>query len=353
MLNSIPSPSASGFSLGPLTINVYGLMIALGVLAAVWLGRRRLAAAGHDPEFISDLALWVVPAGLIGTRMYHVATDWERLYSDGRWPDAFKIWNGGLGIPGGILAGVVVGVWYIKRRGVDLPMMMDVCAPCVPLAQAIGRFGNYFNQELFGRPTTLPRALEITKPGQLAEAQAKYPGATTFHPTFLYESLWNVGLVLVLLAIGRRNVWRRGKLLPAYVAGYFLGRMWVEELRIDTAARVFGDLRWNFVLSVAMVVIGLIWLSWGGLRSSPEERAARAAVRPWVKPTDDTSIEGASVDGPPDDEAQTDEVSGDEPVTDLSESAGEVEEQLAQSGPEFDGPRTEAPVTEPDRGDAH
>ncbi len=327
MLSSIPSPSANGFSLGPLTINVYGLMIALGVLAAVWLGRRRLAAAGHDPDFISDLALWVVPAGLIGTRVYHVITDWDRLYSDGRWwPDAFKIWNGGLGIPGGILAGVVVGIWYVKRRGVDLPLMLDVAAPCIPLAQAIGRIGNYFNQELFGRPTTLPWALEITNPGALAEAQAKYPGATTFHPTFLYESLWNIGLVLVLLAIDRRNVWRRGKLFPAYIAGYFLGRMWVEELRIDTAARVFGDLRWNFVLSVAMVVVGLIWLSRGGLRSSPEERAARAAIRPWVKPAEDLAPES-------------------------DPSTSEVDEQLTQSGPELDGPRTEVAVSEPDRGD--
>ena len=329
MLTSIPSPSNNTLELGPLAVNYYGLMIALGVLAAVWLARRRLEAAGGDPDFITDLALWAVPAGLIGTRIYHVVTDYNRLYcgppdcSGSLWPDAFKIWKGGLGIPGGIAAGFIVGIWYARRRGVRLRLLMDVAAPALPLAQAIGRWGNWFNQELFGRPTDLPWKLEIDpahRPIDLMD-QAYY------HPTFLYESLWNLGAAGLLILMGRKLKLREGKLFPAYVTLYFLGRMWVEELRIDQAARV-GDLRWNFVLSIIMVAVGIVWFAWGGIFASDEEIAEREE-RARVGKAEVAAARAAAEAG-----------------------SGGVEEPIAEDGPEVDRPGSEGAGADCDGGEA-
>ena len=268
----IPSPSSNELVLGPLRLHLYGLMIAIGVIAAVALVRRRWAAQGGDPEDVSSMAVWAVPAGLVGARLYHVITDWHRLYSGGRWwPAAFEIWHGGLGIPGGIAGGALAGVIYARHRGLDLPRFMDAAAPGLPLAQAIGRLGNYFNQELFGRPTTLPWAVEIDRAHRVANTpDPKYWAYATFQPTFLYEVVWNLAVVGVLVWLGRSRRLRPGKLFPAYLTLYFLGRMWVEELRIDTAARV-GGLRWNFVLSMVMVVVGAIWFAWGGIAARPED----------------------------------------------------------------------------------
>jgi len=156
MLASLPSPSQSVIELGPLTIRAYGLMIALGVVAAVMVSQRRWAARGGDPEDIATIAMWAVPAGLIGSRIYHVLTDWR--FDEG-WAEPFKIWEGGLGIPGGIAAGVLVGLWVIRRNRWDRPGLLDAIVPGLPLAQAIGRWGNWFNQELFGGPSDLPWAV--------------------------------------------------------------------------------------------------------------------------------------------------------------------------------------------------
>jgi prolipoprotein diacylglyceryl transferase len=256
VLSSIPSPSFN--QIGP--FRLYGLIIALGVLAAVWLAQKRYAARGGNPEDVSNIALWAVPAGLIGARLYHVITDWQKLYSGGRWwPDALQIWHGGLGIPGGIIGGTLVGYIYVRRKGLPAQILLDVGAPCIPLAQAIGRFGNYFNQELFGRPTSLPWGLRIDPEFR----PARYISESTFHPTFLYEALWSLGVVGVLLAIDRTHKLRNGKLFPLYLGGYFLGRMWVEELRSDPAAQI-GGLRWNFVFSIIMVVASAVWFFWQG-----------------------------------------------------------------------------------------
>jgi prolipoprotein diacylglyceryl transferase len=268
VLASIPAPPFN--AIGP--FRLYGLLIALGVLAAVWLGQRRFAARGGDPEEISNLALITVPAGLVGARLYHVITDYQRLYcgppkcEKSLWPDALQLWNGGLGIPGAIIGGFLAGYLYARAKKWDIPTLMDVAAPCLPLAQAIGRWGNYFNQELFGRPTDLPWGLQVDPPFRPLDASGapKFGNAETFHPTFLYESLWNIGVVVVLLAVDRRRRLRDGKLFPLYVGLYFLGRMWVEELRVDEAAQV-GSLRWNFVLSIVMVVLATIWFLWGGV----------------------------------------------------------------------------------------
>ena len=277
----IPSPSSNELVLGPLRLHLYGLMIALGVVAAVALGRRRWAARGGDPEDVSAMAVWAVPAGLIGARLYHVITDWPRLYSGGRWwPAAFEVWHGGLGIPGGVAAGALAGIVYVRRRGLDLPRFMDAVAPGIPLAQAIGRLGNYFNQELFGRPSTLPWAVEIDRAHRIANTpDQSYWDYATFQPTFLYELLWNLAVVGVLVWMDRSRRLRPGKIFPAYVSLYFLGRMWVEELRSDTAARI-GGLRWNFLLSLIMIVVGAIWFFWGGCAARPGDEFMLPTVAP-------------------------------------------------------------------------
>jgi len=250
MIASIPSPPDNALDLGPLELRAYGLMIALGVLAALWIARRRWAAAGHAPDDVSTIAVWAVPAGLVGARLYHVVTDFSRFR--GRWSHIPAIWEGGLGIPGGILAGVLCGVVIARRRGLDVPALLDAVAPALPVAQAIGRLGNWFNQELYGRPTDLPWALRID-PDHRPDGMA---GVATYHPTFLYEALWNLALAALLVWAGRRWRLRPGQLFAGYVAGYAAGRLWVEALRIDPATEVLG-LRVNIVVS-AVVLAGAV-----------------------------------------------------------------------------------------------
>ena len=258
-LASIPSPSDNTI----LGLRAYGLMIALGVLAAVWLSRRRWADRGGDPEDISTIALWAVPAGLVGARLYHVITDWKRYFPD-QPVDALKIWEGGLGIPGGIALGVAVGVLVGRRLGIRLPVGLDAVAPALPLAQAIGRLGNWWNQELFGRPTDLPWGLEIDP----ANRPAGYAEVETFHPTFLYEGLWNLALVALLVVLDRRRLLRPGNLIVVYVGGYALGRLWVEALRIDPASLVLG-VRVNIWMSAALLVGVAVVLAVRGVRRRP------------------------------------------------------------------------------------
>lgn len=230
MLSSIPSPSDGTLSIGPLSIHAYGLMIALGVIAAVWLAGRRLEkmGAGTRDQFTS-VAMWAVFAGVVGSRIYYIITDKTQPWKH---PEKWlQIWTGGLGIPGGLIAGVAVGVWVVKRKGISVPATLTAAAPAIPLAQAIGRWGNWWNQELFGRPTTLPWGLEIDD----AHLPSGYASGTLFHPTFLYESLWNFALCGVLLLIDRKVRLRPGRLMGVYVLGYSVGRFWVEGLRIDPA----------------------------------------------------------------------------------------------------------------------
>ena len=255
MLASIPSPSAN--TLGP--FHMYGLMIALGVVAAVELGRSRWRARGGNPDDLYAIAMWAVPAGLIGARLYHVLTDW-RSY-EGRWLDVFKIWQGGLGIPGGMALGIAVGVWVAHRRGARLPNILDAVVPALPLAQAIGRLGNWWNQELFGRPTSLPWGVRI----DASHRPLEYIGSSVFQPTFLYEMLWNLALCGVLIAVDRRRVMRPGNILPLYVLGYFVGRLWIEALRVDTASIIFG-LRVNIWLSFLGIGGSLLTFAIRGVR---------------------------------------------------------------------------------------
>jgi prolipoprotein diacylglyceryl transferase len=251
---SIPSPSGSGISIGPLNLRMYGLMIALGVIAAVWLCGRLFEEKGvGTKDDAGSIAMWGVIAGVIGSRLYHVATDWDRFSDD--LAAIPQIWKGGLGIPGGLIGGVLAGWYQAKRRGVDPLQGLSCAAPSIALAQAIGRWGNWFNQELFGRPTDLPWALEIDD----AHLPAGYPSGTTFHPTFLYESLWNLVLCGLLLWVDRRLRLGPGRLFAVYLIGYGSGRFWIEGLRIDPASEVAG-LRWNQWVALAAVVAGVIWL---------------------------------------------------------------------------------------------
>ena len=265
LLGSIPSPTFNSIEIGPFSLNMYGLMIALGVVAAVWLFGRRLEEREiGTSDDASSIAIWAVLAGVIGARLYHVATDWDLFADDlGRIP---QIWRGGLGIPGGLLLGVPVGLYMAKRRGLPLAAAATCAAPAIPLAQAIGRWGNYFNQELFGRPTDLPWGLEIDT---VHFDTTVYAVGTTFHPTFLYESLWSLALCLLLLWIDRRFRPAPGQLFVMYIIGYGVGRFWVEGMRIDRADEIAG-LRWNQWVALMAIVGGGVVLTWMRRHPIPE-----------------------------------------------------------------------------------
>ncbi|MEO7351288.1 MAG: prolipoprotein diacylglyceryl transferase, partial [Marmoricola sp.] len=249
---SIPSPSQGVWHLGPLPLRAYALAIILGVFAAVWIGERRWVARGGTAGQIGDIALWAVPAGLIGARAYHVATDHDLYFGSGKHPiEALEIWHGGLGIWGAI-AGGLLGAWfYCRRHGVLLRPLADALAPGLLVAQAIGRFGNYFNQELYGKPTTLPWGLEID-PAHWPAGRS-FPDGTVFHPTFLYEALWNLVGLALLLYLDRRFKLGFGRVFALYVMIYTSGRGWIETFRIDTIElnNVFG-LRWGVWMSIVL-----------------------------------------------------------------------------------------------------
>lgn len=257
---SFPSPSISAISLGPLTIHFYALCIILGIVVAVWWGERRFVRAGGPAGIVSDVAFWAVPSGIIGGRLYHLATSWE---GDRSLLDAIAIWRGGLGIWGAIslgAAGAYLRYRILRRRDVStqigLPsfaVFMDALAPGILLAQAIGRWGNWFNIELFGRPTSLPWALEVPA----RKRPEGYELFATFHPTFLYESLWCVLVALFLVYMSRRGYLQSGGIFLLYVASYSFGRFWIEGLRIDKSELIFG-LRFNIWVSIALFVFSAI-----------------------------------------------------------------------------------------------
>jgi len=264
----IPSPPANGITLGPLRLHVYGLMIAIGVVAAVWLAQRRWESIGGKPGTMATLAVWGVPGGLIGARLYSLATSWQ-VDTQGHWYKAFEIWQGGLGIWGGVVGGVALGAVGVRRHGLPFWPLLDSVAPAFALAQAIGRWGNYFNQELYGRVSGLPWAVKIDNPQVPGHS---YPPGTTFQPTFLYESLWDLAVVGIVIWIERRFRIRRGYLLAAYAAAYTFGRFWTEYLRIDEAHHYLG-LRLNDWTSIAVFVIAAAILLIRGRAKPGEDRA--------------------------------------------------------------------------------
>jgi prolipoprotein diacylglyceryl transferase len=248
----IPSPPANGFHVGPLFVHAYGLAYVVAVLAAVALTTRLWEARGGRRELVQEVALWGFPGGLVGGRLYHVVTSWNEVPP--HWWGPFAVWKGGLGIWGGIAGGTLAGLLVLRRRRADIPAFMDVAAPGILVAQAIGRIGNWFNQELFGGPTTLPWALRIDP----AHRPRGYAQFATFHPTFLYELVWNLALAAVLVWLWRRRSVRAPGLFALYVAGYSLARIGEELLRVDPAHRIFG-LRLNFYVACILFVAGLAW----------------------------------------------------------------------------------------------
>ena len=251
---SIPSPPTNVVHAGPFTFHVYGLCYAVAVIAAVAITRRRWEVEGGSRELVYDVALWGFPAGLIGGRLYYLATTPGDSFA--HWWGPLAVWHGGLGIWGGIALGTIVGVWRVRRAGADVARFLDAAAPALLVAQAIGRIGNYFNQELYGRPTDLPWAVEIDP----EHRPARYIAEPTFHPTFLYELLWNLILAAALVWLGRHRAIRPPGLFALYIAGYCAFRIVDELLRVDPAAHVFG-VRWNLLLAITGTIVGLAWFA--------------------------------------------------------------------------------------------
>lgn len=251
---TIPSPDQGVWNLGPIPIRAYALFIIVGIVVAVWLGDRRWVARGGQPGTIADVALWAVPFGIIGGRLYHVISDNQLYFGDGGsgLAGALQVWQGGLGIWGAVLGGAL-GAWIAcRRRGIPLPPLGDAVAPGIILAQAIGRLGNYFNQELFGAPTQLAWGLQIDP----VNRPSGFETFETFHPTFLYELLWNLAVFAVLLWADKRFTMGHGRVFALYIALYCLGRVWIEMLRIDTANHILG-LRLN-VWTAILVGLGAV-----------------------------------------------------------------------------------------------
>jgi prolipoprotein diacylglyceryl transferase len=250
----IPSPPVNGIHIGPAYIHVYGLMYLIGITLAIWITRRRWRAAGGDPALVSDVALWAVPAGIIGGRLYFDLTTPADIPHV--WYGVFAVWSGGLGIWGGVAAGAAAGIWRVRRAGADAARFADAVAPALLVAQAIGRAGNYFNQELFGRPTSLPWALAIS-PTHRPAGYAQYP---TFQPTFLYELIFDLALAAALVWLGHHRPVRPPGLFALYVTGYSAFRIFEETLRIDSSEHFLG-LRLNFYVAGALTLAGIAWFA--------------------------------------------------------------------------------------------
>ncbi|MEV4435330.1 prolipoprotein diacylglyceryl transferase [Streptomyces sp. NPDC049585] len=282
----IPSPSTGVIHLGPIPLRGYAFCIIIGVFVAVWLGNKRWVARGGRAGTVADIAVWAVPFGLVGGRLYHVITDYELYFGSGRnWVDAFKVWEGGLGIWGAVALGAV-GAWIgCRRRGIPLPAYADAVAPGIAIAQAIGRWGNWFNQELYGRPTDVPWALKIDPNPAIGRVGG------TYHPTFLYESLWCLGVAALVIWADRRFKLGHGRAFAVYVAAYTVGRFWTEYLRVDDAHHVLG-LRLNgwtaillFLAAVAYIVV-----------STKRVPGREAVVEPGAQDEDASPEDGAPAD---------------------------------------------------------
>ena len=252
MLASIPSPASSGLQLGPFEVHVYGLMYVIALALAIFITVRRWEAIGGSRELVYDVAMWGFPAGLIGGRIYFDLTSSNLVPP--HWWGPFAVWDGGMGIWGGIALGAAVGLWRLRRAGVAPAPFMDAAAPALLVGQAVGRIGNYFNQELFGGPTNLPWALQISP----AHRPPGYAGYATFHPTFLYELIWNLSLAAFLVWLGHHRRIKPPGLFALYVTGYSAFRIFEESIRVDPAHYIFG-LRLNFYVACVLTIAGAAW----------------------------------------------------------------------------------------------
>jgi prolipoprotein diacylglyceryl transferase len=280
-LANIPSPDRGVWELGPIPLRAYALCVIAGIVVAIWWSERRWVARGGIAGTVIDISVFAVPFGLVGGRLYHIATDWQRYFgADGKPLDMVKIWDGGLGIWGAIALGAV-GAWIGCRvKKVPLPVFADVIAPAVVVAQAIGRLGNYFNQELYGGPTDLPWGLEIYRRINESGAEDNLNGVAVnhipvqvVHPTFLYELLWNLGVAALVVWAYRRFRLGHGRAFALYVAGYTAGRTWIELMRTDPATHV-GGVRINVWVSIAVFLGAVVYLLLAKRRGPREDLAA-------------------------------------------------------------------------------
>jgi prolipoprotein diacylglyceryl transferase len=269
----IPIPPVSGFHLGPLFIHFYGLMYVVGITLAVIIVRRRWRAAGGDVALVTDVATWAVPAGLVGARIYFDITTPFDIRPAHEWYGPLAVWNGGLGIWGGIAAGAAVGIWRARRAGADWRLLGNAVAPALLVAQAIGRIGNYFNQELYGKPSTLPWALEISVPNR----PHGYTQYATFQPSFLYELIFDLALAAALVWLGQHRDIRPPGLLALYVAGYSGYRIFEETIRIDSSAYFLG-LRLNMYVAIVMTLAGIGWFIFSQRQKETPEPAQQVAA---------------------------------------------------------------------------
>jgi prolipoprotein diacylglyceryl transferase len=372
VLAYIPSPSQGVWHIGPVPLRAYALFIIVGIIAALLIGDRRWVARGGEPGVIYDIALWAVPFGLIGGRLYHVITDWRTYFGeDGAGlAGAFRIWDGGLGIWGAVALGGV-GAWIgCRQKGIPLPAFGDAIAPGIVLAQAIGRLGNYFNQELYGRPTTLPWGLEVYERRDVNGAldslngvstgQPLIPGVEAVHPTFLYELLWNVLVFAALIWIDRRFKIGHGRLFAMYVAGYCLGRFWVELMRSDTATLIAG-IRVNSFTSTFVFIGAVVYIM---VAPKGREDPASLAGKPDEADQEEDRVEEfakeltavaattgvvAAAKAAGDVEDEDAKAVGDEDVEEPEAMVPDVEESEAESEEEFE-PEADADAAEPDVG---
>lgn len=324
-LASIPSPAQGVWYVGPVALRAYAICIIVGIVVAVWWGNRRFVARGGRPGRVTDIAVFAVPFGIVGGRLYHVITDNELYFGPGRNPwNALAIWNGGLGIWGAIALGAV-GAWLgCRYYKVPLSSFADSVAPGIVVAQAIGRLGNWFNQELFGGPTSLPWGLEVfvrtpggvpgvAPAGGVCEFPTDYVKATpevlcgTFQPTFLYELLWNLLVAAVIVWADRRFRLGGGRVFGLYVAGYTLGRVWIEMLRIDPANTFFG-IRINVFTSIVVFLGAVVFLVLRrhapredpALVAGPEDHRNPAQVTAPIDADEPAVVDGTATPGPVD-----------------------------------------------------
>ncbi|MEO7422035.1 MAG: prolipoprotein diacylglyceryl transferase [Ornithinibacter sp.] len=284
MTTVIPSPTVGVFHLGPLPIRMYALCILAGIVLAVWLTGRRLVARGGEPGQAVDVAVYAVPFGIVGGRLYHVITTPEPYWGEGGHPlNALKIWEGGLGIWGAVALGAV-GVWIgCRQSGISFLAFGDAAVPGVAFAQALGRVGNWFNNELYGGPTDLPWGLQIHQ-WDLSAGRAVLDSTGrpvvlgVFQPTFLYEAIFLVVLGVVLLVLDRRRALATGQLIGLYVAGYPLGRIVIERMRTDRAELIWGQ-RLNVWTSIVVFVFG-VWIYWYTGRRARRTELAEAGAGP-------------------------------------------------------------------------
>ena len=270
VLASIPSPPTGVYHLGPFTVHMYGLMLLLAIAAAIWLTGIRWVRWGGDWDLVFRIAVWGVIAGVIGARVYHLITSWNQDAAiHAHWYGPFAVWSGGLGIWGAIPFGVAAGAWVVHRSHNSVRLMMDAVAPGLLLAQGIGRWGNWWNQELYGKHTTLPWALEIHGKGAAHE----------YHPTFLYEFTWDLLGVLVLLWVDRRFTIKRPALFSLYVAVYTAFRTFEETLRIDPSSHFLGE-RLNFWVSLVVFVCSASFFVWWQFLRKPQPPKAKSRPIP-------------------------------------------------------------------------